>query len=237
MLHCGTVKVLLLGLCTTTSSFAFTHSPSLVKSTPTFLPISKLKSTSADTDTDTGTVENKKEIREVDAIIIGAGIGGLSCAALCAKYGLETLCLEAHDVPGGCAHAFDRYSSASTSTSNSNNQKIPFQFDSGPSLLSGMSSMGTNPLRQVLDAVGVTDCIDWKNYDGWIVHDYADDTKFKLTTGNGGERENYVVILYYLFFTFCNEINIWERKLEFFYNSFHKNFFSICVYILYTQPI
>lgn len=118
---------------------------------------------------------------EVDVIVIGAGIGGLSCAALAAKYGLDTLCLEAHDTPGGVAHSFDRYSSASRDT--------PFQFDSGPSLISGLSSKGNNPLRQVLDAVGTSDDIVWKNYDGWIVHDKADGTSFKLTTGDSGAFE------------------------------------------------
>ena len=126
-------------------------------------------------------------IREVDAIIIGAGIGGLSCAALCAKYGLDTLCLEAHDVPGGCAHSFERFSSASTLVDSSTKKRIPFKFDSGPSLLSGMSKKGTNPLRQVLDAVGTINNIEWKLYDGWIVHDYADGTNFKLTTGDQGK--------------------------------------------------
>jgi len=144
---------------------------------------------------------------EVDAIVIGAGIGGLSCAALSAKYGLETLCVEAHDVPGGCAHSFDRFSSASKVSGKSG--KIPFQFDSGPSLLSGMSSMGTNPLRQVLDAVEVTDLIEWKLYDGWIVHDYADGKKFKLTTGNTGKFSSIMVpCLYpYIIFSMCKLID------------------------------
>ena len=115
---------------------------------------------------------------EVDVVVIGAGIGGLSCAALSSKYGLKTLCLEAHDTAGGVAHSFDRYSSASKDT--------PFRFDSGPSLISGLSSKGTNPLRQVLDALDVADLIDWKTYDGWIVHDKADGTNFKLTTGSSG---------------------------------------------------
>ena len=118
---------------------------------------------------------------EVDVVVIGSGIGGLSCASLASKYGLKTLCLEAHDTPGGCAHSFNRYSSAS--------QTIPFQFDSGPSLITGCSSKSTNPLRQVLDAVGTSDDIEWKTYDGWVVHDYADGKSMKLTAGNGGEFE------------------------------------------------
>ena len=124
---------------------------------------------------------SSNEEDEYDVIVIGAGIGGLSCAALCSKYGLKTLCVEAHDTPGGCAHFFTRYSSAS--------KTAPFCFDSGPSLITGLSSKGTNPLRQVLDAIGTADDINWCTYDGWLVHDLADSKTFKLTTGDGGEFE------------------------------------------------
>jgi phytoene dehydrogenase-like protein len=119
---------------------------------------------------------------DVDVIVIGAGIGGLTCAALSSKYGYKTICFETHDRPGGVAHSFTRYSSAS--------KTVPFTFDSGPSLISGLSSKGTNPLRQVLDAIDVADTIQWKTYDGWVVHDYADGKSFKITTGNSGEWEN-----------------------------------------------
>ena len=118
---------------------------------------------------------------EVDVIVVGAGFGGLSCAALTSKYGFKTVCLEAHDTPGGVAHSFSRYSSISKS--------IPFRFDSGPSLITGLSSKSTNPLRQVLDAVGTADAVQWKTYDGWLVHDVADGKAFKLTAGSGGEFE------------------------------------------------
>ncbi|GKY99219.1 hypothetical protein MPSEU_000877300 [Mayamaea pseudoterrestris] len=128
------------------------------------------------------TIDNNNENQSaIDVIVIGAGIGGLSCAALCAKYGFSTLCVEAHDTPGGVAHSFDRYTSASKTK--------PFRFDSGPSLVSGLSSKGTNPLRQVLDAVGTAEDVTWKTYDGWIVHDLADGKSFKVTTGNGPEFE------------------------------------------------
>jgi phytoene dehydrogenase-like protein len=35
----------------------------------------------------------------------------------------------------------------------------------------------------------VADTIQWKLYDGWMVHDYADGKSFKITTGDGGEWE------------------------------------------------
>jgi len=87
---------------------------------------------------------------ETDVVVIGAGVGGLSCAAMCSKYGLRTTVFEAHSIAGGCAHGFERG---------------PFMFDSGPSLWNGMSAPSTNPLRQVLDAV--QEDVEWIQYDGW----------------------------------------------------------------------
>ena len=56
-------------------------------------------------------------------IVIGSGIGGLCCAALCARAGLDVLVVEAHGHAGGAAHGFERQG---------------FQFESGPSLWSGL---------------------------------------------------------------------------------------------------
>ncbi len=43
-----------------------------------------------------------------DVIVIGAGNGGLTAAATCAKEGLSTLLLERHNIPGGSASSFVR---------------------------------------------------------------------------------------------------------------------------------
>jgi prolycopene isomerase len=43
-----------------------------------------------------------------DAIVIGAGLGGLSAAAMLARNGLDVLLLERHNVPGGYATSFVR---------------------------------------------------------------------------------------------------------------------------------
>ena len=45
---------------------------------------------------------------EYDAVIIGAGLGGLSCAAAFARQGFRPLVIEQHDKPGGYATAFSR---------------------------------------------------------------------------------------------------------------------------------
>jgi phytoene dehydrogenase-like protein len=88
---------------------------------------------------------------EVDAIVIGSGIGGLSCAAMLAKYGLSVIVCESHSIPGGAAHSFERNG---------------FKFDSGPSLYSGLSYRpSSNPLKHVLDAIGADlPCV---NYNTW----------------------------------------------------------------------
>ncbi|NMG06328.1 carotene isomerase [Brasilonema sp. UFV-L1] len=89
--------------------------------------------------------------KDTDIIVIGSGIGGLSCAALLARYGFDVTVCESHSIPGGAAHAFERDG---------------FQFDSGPSLYSGLSySPSANPLRQVLDAIGEE--LPCKTYNTW----------------------------------------------------------------------
>lgn len=42
----------------------------------------------------------------LDAIVIGSGMGGLTAAALLAKMGQRVLVLEQHDQAGGCCHVF-----------------------------------------------------------------------------------------------------------------------------------
>ncbi|RWX51770.1 GMC oxidoreductase [Candidatus Electrothrix marina] len=50
----------------------------------------------------------KKGRGEYDAIIIGAGLGGLSCAALLARQGFKPLVIEKNRKPGGYATSFER---------------------------------------------------------------------------------------------------------------------------------
>ena len=90
---------------------------------------------------------------DADVVVIGSGLGGLSCAALLARYGYSVVVCESHSIPGGCAHSFER---------------AGYTFDSGPSLWSGCASASPNPLRSVLDAIGESP--EWKQYDGWVMY-------------------------------------------------------------------
>jgi len=92
---------------------------------------------------------------DCDVAIIGAGLGGLACAAALAKTGRRVVVLESHTACGGCAHSFQRRAPGGGQ----------YLFDSGPSILTDMGVR--NPLRQVLDYVGASDGIDWIHYDGW----------------------------------------------------------------------
>jgi len=47
-------------------------------------------------------------LRVHDVLVVGSGIGGLTAAALCAADGLDTIVLEGHTRPGGCAGDFKR---------------------------------------------------------------------------------------------------------------------------------
>lgn len=67
------------------------------------------------------------ETTTTEVIVIGSGVGGLSCGALLAKYGVKVTVLESHDIPGGAAHSWVQKG---------------YHFESGPSLYSDMASRG-----------------------------------------------------------------------------------------------
>jgi prolycopene isomerase len=53
-------------------------------------------------------VESRAGKGEYDLIVVGAGLGGLTCAGYAAGKGLKVLVVERHDIPGGYASAFTR---------------------------------------------------------------------------------------------------------------------------------
>lgn len=89
---------------------------------------------------------------EHDVVVIGSGIGGLCCASLCAAtYGLDVAVVESHYHCGGAAHAFEIDG---------------FNFDSGPSLFSGLSAEASpNPLLHIFQAID--EKVEWLTYNTW----------------------------------------------------------------------
>ena len=49
----------------------------------------------------------RKVPTDIDTIVIGSGIGGLSCAAFLSRVGKKVLVLEQHYIAGGCMHSFE----------------------------------------------------------------------------------------------------------------------------------
>ena len=98
--------------------------------------------------------ETRARARDADVVVVGAGLGGLSAAALLASQGLDVVVLESHVVAGGAAHAWTRGG---------------YTFESGPSLYSGLEARPTtNPMGQVLHAID--ERVACARYDTWTCH-------------------------------------------------------------------
>ncbi|MHB8894595.1 MAG: FAD-dependent oxidoreductase [Candidatus Geothermincolia bacterium] len=74
-----------------------------------------------------------------EVIIIGAGVGGLSAAAVLAHEGLDVLVLERARIPGGCCSSF---------------RVGEFTFDAAASILNGFGKVGYHVQRSLFDFVG-----------------------------------------------------------------------------------
>ena len=112
-----------------------------------------------DTPTQTPSTTSNNPFSSYDCIIVGSGIGGLSCAAMLSLYGYSVAVFESHYAPGGAAHGF--------------NIRVPdigmFTFDTGPSFFSGLNpnikAKSSNPLRTILDAIEEeVECIPYTTF-------------------------------------------------------------------------
>lgn len=81
-----------------------------------------------------------------DVIIIGAGIGGLTCGCYLAKAGLKVLIVEQHSRPGGYCSSFERQG---------------YRFDVGVHYLGGMK----NILKKIFSELEVSDEIQFNRFD------------------------------------------------------------------------
>ncbi len=81
---------------------------------------------------------------EYDSIIIGSGLGGLSCASYLAKHGQKVLVFEKHSVPGGYATSFSRGD---------------YKFDGGLHMINGVGA-GQNMMK-FFERCGVAESLEF----------------------------------------------------------------------------
>jgi len=138
------------------------------------------------------------EEEQVDVVVIGSGLGGLSCAALLATSGLQVAVLEAHYEIGGCAHEWSvgldgkPVPSDQIEALKASGKPLPplFKFEAGPSLYSGLSPQSSpNPLKHVFQMIGEEP--EWITYDLWGAHLPEAPDGYELSIG----AENFKEIL------------------------------------------
>ena len=113
--------------------------------------------------------------KDYDIIVVGSGMGGLSCAALSAKYGSKVLCLESHIKVGGSAHTFSRMHNGGK-----------YSFEVGPSIFEGLDRPSLNPLRMIFDILEETMPVEtYKGLGFWTPEGYW---RFPIGTAKGFEE-------------------------------------------------
>ena len=88
-----------------------------------------------------------------DVIVVGAGIGGLTAAALLADRGARVLVIEQHYLPGGFCTSWPRIVRRG-------DERLRYVFDAGVHDVSGLGPRG--PVRHLLEQLDLEDRIEWR---------------------------------------------------------------------------
>ncbi len=104
--------------------------------------------------------------KDWDAIVVGSGLAGLSCAGMLAKNGKRVLVLEKHKKVGGYAHQFSRKAG----------KDIRYDFDVALHVTGSMDEGGSS--RRILEEIGAWDKIEVKRLDEMFRASYPD---FEIT--------------------------------------------------------
>ena len=111
---------------------------------------------------------------EWDAIVIGAGIGGLSCATLLSRNGMKVLVLERHDKVGGYAHQFVRRAGKQ------------YRFDVAHHNTNGLREGGR--FRAIMEEMGVFDKLKIRHLDEVITLKFPDSGETNLLLTHSERR-------------------------------------------------
>ena len=129
-------------------------------------------------------------------VVIGSGIGGLSCASMLAASGKRVKVLEKHYEIGGCAHEYAVDKKGRTIPTEAVAKLSPeeqgelFRFEAGPSLYAGLSPKNSpNPLKHVYQMIGEEP--EWITYDIWGAYLPEAPEGYELSIG----AENFIKIL------------------------------------------